>query len=54
VNPPIYATPSGKLKALGTAGSLYAMDEFNKIAQELDEPNNSKTVYEEAKALIKG
>ena len=33
-------TPVGKLKALGTAGSLYAMDEFNKIAPELDEPNN--------------
>ncbi len=45
-------TPSGKIKALGTAGSLYAMDEFNKIAPELDEPNNDKTVYEEAREFI--
>ena len=39
-------------KALGTAGSLYAMDEFNKIAIELDEVDNNKTVYEEAKEFI--
>lgn len=45
-------TPSGKLKALGTAGSLYAMDEFNKIAPELDDTNNPKSVYEEAKEFI--
>lgn len=45
-------TPSGKLKALGTAGSLYAMDEFNKIAPELDEIDNNKTVYEEAREFI--
>ena len=45
-------TPSGKLKALGSAGSLYAMDDFNKIAQELDEKNNDKTVYQEAKEFI--
>lgn len=45
-------TPSGKLKALGTMGSLYAMDEFDKIAPELDDPSNSKTVYEEAKEFI--
>lgn len=45
-------TQVGKLKALGTAGSLYAMDEFNKIAPELDEPQNDKTVYQEAKEFI--
>ena len=45
-------TPSGKLKALGTTGSLYAMDEFNKIAFELDDLKNSKTVYEEAREFI--
>lgn len=45
-------TPSGKLKALGTMGSLYAMDEFDKIAPELDDPSNPKTVYEEAKEFI--
>ena len=45
-------TPSGKLKALGTAGSLYAMDDFEKISPELDEPNNNKTVYEEAREFV--
>ena len=45
-------TPSGKLKALGTVGSLYAMDEFNKIAPELDDLENNKTVYEEAKEFV--
>ena len=35
-------TPVGKLKALGTAGSLYSMDEFNKIAPELDDLSNDK------------
>ncbi len=45
-------TPTGKLKALGTAGSLYAMDEFDKISPELDEADNNKTVYQEAKEFI--
>ena len=45
-------TPAGKLKALGTAGSLYAMDEFDKISPELDEQNNDKTVYQEAREFI--
>jgi len=45
-------TPTGKLKALGTAGSLYAMDEFNQIAPELDEVGNEKTVFEEAKEFV--
>ncbi|MBQ4646688.1 MAG: hypothetical protein IJB79_05010 [Candidatus Gastranaerophilales bacterium] len=46
-------TPTGKLKALGTAGSLYAMDDFNKIAPELDDLTNDKTIEEEAKDFIK-
>lgn len=46
-------TPSGKLKALGTAGSLYAMDEFDKIDPILDDKTNNKTVYEEAQEFIK-
>jgi len=45
-------TPTGKLKALGTAGSLYAMDDFNKIAPELDDLNNPKSVYDEAREFI--
>ena len=42
-------TPVGKLKALGTAGSLYAMDSFDEIDKNLDDETNELTVYEEAK-----
>ena len=45
-------TPSGKLKALGTAGSLYAMDEFNKIDSNLDDKDNEKSVYDEAREFV--
>lgn len=45
-------TKNGKLKALGTAGSLYAMDSFNEVAPELDEIDNNKTVFEEAKEFV--
>ena len=46
-------TPSGKLKALGTAGSLYAMDSFNTINPQLDDENNSISAFDEAKEFIK-
>lgn len=46
-------TKVGKLKALGTAGSLYALDSFNEIAPELDDLNNEKTALEEAKDFVK-
>ena len=46
-------TPVGKLKALGTKGSLYALDDFDKLNPELDDTNDSRTVIEEAKAFIK-
>lgn len=45
-------TKSGKLKALGTYGSLYAMDSFNAIDERLDEANNDKSVEDEAKEFI--
>ncbi len=46
-------TPSGKLKALGTAGSLYAMDSFDEISSDLDDLSDPRNVKEEAKEFIK-
>lgn len=46
-------TPSGKLKALGTAGSLYAMDSFNTINPQLDDNKNDMPAIDEAKEFIK-
>ncbi len=46
-------TPSGKLKALGTAGSLYAMDLFNQINPQLDDDKNDMSAIDEAKEFIK-
>ena len=45
-------TPVGKLKALGTAGSLYAMDDFSSINPQLDDKMNYVPVYQEAKQFI--
>ena len=45
-------TKTGKLKALGTAGSLYAMDSFDEISPFLDDETNEKSVYEEAKEFV--
>ena len=45
-------TQVGNLKALGTAGSLYAMNEFSEIAYELDDMENDITVYDEAKQFV--
>jgi len=45
-------TPVGKLKALGTAGSLYAMDDFSTLNPQLDDKSNFYTVFEEAKMFI--
>lgn len=46
-------TPSGKVKALGTAGSLYAISDFTKIDPMLDDQSNPLSVEEEAKNFIK-
>ena len=46
-------TPVGKIKAIGTAGSLYAISDFTKLNPQLDDPTNNLTVEEEAKNFIK-
>ena len=46
-------TPTGKLKALGTAGSLYALNSFSEIDDNLDVKTNELTLYEEAKEFTK-
>jgi len=45
-------TKTGKLKALGTAGSLYAMDSFNEISPLLDDETNDISVKDEAKSFV--
>ncbi len=45
-------TKVGKLKALGTSGSLYAMDSFNEINPQLDDKDDPKSVFAEAKSFI--
>ena len=45
-------TKTGKLKALGTAGSLYAMDSFTEISPFLDDKTNEISVYDEAKDFV--
>lgn len=46
-------TPTGKVKALGTAGSLYAISDFTTIDPMLDDPSNNLSVEQEAKNFIK-
>lgn len=46
-------TPVGKVKAMGTAGSLYAISDFTKLNPQLDDPSNDLTVEQEAKNFIK-
>lgn len=45
-------TPVGKIKAIGTAGSLYAISDFTSLNPQLDAPNNNLTVMQEAKQFI--
>ena len=45
-------TPIGKLKALGTAGSVYAMSEIDKINPQLADENSSLTAEEQAKRFV--
>ena len=44
--------PPGKMNAMGTAGSLYAPEDFLKIDPALDDPNDPKDVREEFKNFI--
>ena len=46
-------TPVGKVKAIGTAGSLYAISDFTKLNPQLDDKTNNKSVFDEAKAFVK-
>lgn len=45
-------TKTGKLKALGTLGSLYSLDSFSEIDPVLDYPNNDLSAEQEACAFI--
>ena len=45
-------TPVGKLKALGTAGSVYAISDFDKINPQLVDMNSSLTPIEQAKLFV--
>ena len=46
-------TPVGKVKAMGTAGSLYAISSFNQLNPQLDDKTNNLTVKQEAANFIK-
>ena len=45
-------TPVGKLKALGTAGSLYAISDFSSINYQLVDINSPLTPFEQAKQFV--
>ena len=45
-------TPTGKLKALGTAGSLYALSDFNSINEQLVDKTSDLLPIEQAKFFI--
>ena len=45
-------TPVGKLKALGTAGSVYAMSDFDSINPQLVDKNSSLSSMEQAKLFV--
>lgn len=46
-------TPVGKIKALGTAGSLYSAASFNTLNPQLKDPNSSLSLEDQAKQFIK-
>ena len=45
-------TPIGKLKALGTAGSVYALADFGSLNPQLKAPDSTLSVNEQAKKFI--
>ena len=45
-------TPTGKLKALGTAGSLYSISSFETISPDLYDKTSELTIEEQAKLFI--
>ena len=44
--------PPGKMNAMGTAGSVYAPEDFLKVDPKLDDPNDPRDVKEEFKNFI--
>lgn len=46
-------TPVGRVKALGTAGSLYAISDFSSLNPQLDDKTNRSTVLQEARNFVK-
>ena len=45
-------TKTGRLKALGSAGSLYALDSFTELNSQLDDITDKRTIKEQAKDFI--
>lgn len=45
-------TPTGKLKALGTAGSLYSAASFDSINEDLKDKNSELDIFQQAKKFI--
>ena len=45
-------TKTGKIKALGTAGSLYALSSFSELNPQLSYANDNETIKKEAKKFI--
>lgn len=45
-------TPIGKLKALGTAGSLYSISDFTSINPQLIDKNSDLTAFEQVKLFV--
>ncbi len=46
-------TPVGKIKAMGTAGSLYALSDFTSINPQIVSPNSSLSPVAQAKRFVK-
>lgn len=45
-------TPVGKVKSIGTAGSLYAMTDLTKINPQLNDPQSNLSILEQAKLFV--
>ena len=45
-------TPTGKLKALGTAGSLYAISDFDSLSSDLYDKNSDLSLEDQAKKFV--
>ncbi|UKI41102.1 MAG: hypothetical protein L6V95_13605 [Candidatus Melainabacteria bacterium] len=46
-------TKTGKIKALGTAGSLYALSSFSELNPQLSYANDNETIKKKQKSLLK-